>query len=99
VTTEGYSKITLVGSPYLVRAELRIDLSQENTMFATGYWILFLEDTSHGGKEAADWVHDNFPKATQSGKLQNTFGWARLTLESNRSGSFFLLIVEPVEHE
>jgi hypothetical protein len=96
-TDEGFSTITLVGDPYLVKAELKIDLSRENSFLATGYWILFLEVTSHGGKEAADWVHDNFSEAIKNGKVEKTFGMATVILESNRSGSLFLLTVLPAE--
>jgi len=95
VTSEGFSTITLVGSPDLVQAELRIDLSQENPFFATGYWIYFLEVTTYGGKEAADWVHDHFSEAIENGKVENVFGEARVILESNSSGSLFIMTILP----
>jgi hypothetical protein len=95
ITDEGFSTITLVGAPYLDKAELKIDLSRENSFIATGYWILFLEITSHGGEEAADWVHNNFSIAAKNGKVEKIFGKAKVTLESNRSGSLFLLTVLP----
>jgi hypothetical protein len=98
-TNEGFSSITLVGTPYLVKAELEIDLSRENSFIATSYWILFLEVTSHGGKEAADWVHDNFSEAVKNGKVEKIFGKAKVILESNRSGSLFLLTVLPAESQ
>ena len=99
IAEEGFSTITLVGDPYLEKAELRIDLSKENSFIATATWILFLEVTSRGGKEAADWVHDNFPKALNNGKVEEVFGKAKLILESNSSGSLFLLTVLPAESQ
>jgi hypothetical protein len=99
ITDEGFSTITLVGAPYLMKAELKIDLSKENSFIATTYWILFLEVTSHGGKEAADWVHDNFPEAGESEKVEKIFGKAKVTLESNPSGSLFLLTVLPADNQ
>ncbi len=95
VTEEGFSTITLVGTPYLVKAELKIDKSQENSFIATSYWILFLETVSHGGKEAADWVSSNFSKAMENGKVENTFGAAKVILKSNKSGSLFILTIVP----
>jgi len=95
VTEEGFSTITLIGSPYLIKAELKIDKSQENSFIATSYWILFLETVSHGGKEAADWVSSNFSKAMEDGKVENTFGAARVILESDKNGSLFLLTIVP----
>jgi hypothetical protein len=95
VTEEGYSTITLVGAPYLIKAELKIDKANENSFVGTMYWILFLEVTSHGGKEAADWVRDNFSVAMENGKVENTFGKAKVILESNNSGSLFLLTILP----
>jgi hypothetical protein len=99
VTSEGFSTITLIGSPYLVKAELRIDLSRENGALATGYWILFLEVTSHGGEKAANWVQDNFSTAVKNGKVESTFGKAKVILESNSRGSLFLLTVLPAESQ
>ena len=95
VTEEGFSTITLVGAPYLVKAELKIDRSQENSFIATSYWILFLETVSHGGKEAADWVSSNFSKAMEDGKVENTFGAAKVILESDKNGSIFILTIVP----
>jgi hypothetical protein len=95
VTEEGFSAITLIGAPSLLKAELKIDKSQENSFIATGYWIFFLEVISHGGKEAADWVRDSFPIAMTDGKVEKTFGNARVILESNESGSLFLLTILP----
>lgn len=97
ITEEGFSTITLVGAPYLEKAELEIDLSNENSMLATGYWILFLEAVSHGGQEAADWVHDNFRQAVNKGKVEKVFGKAKVILESNHRGSLFRLTVVPTE--
>jgi len=97
VTDNGLSTITFVGSPYLDKAVLNIDLEKENPLLATGYWILFLEDTSHGGKKAADWVNDNFHVAVEQGKVEKTFGNAKVILESNSSGTLFLLTVIPAE--
>ena len=97
VTPEGFSTITLTGSPYIVRAELRIDRSRENGLIATGYWILFLEAMSHGGKEAADWVHDNFSVAIKNGKVEKTFGRAKVMLESDPGGAQFVLTVLPAD--
>jgi hypothetical protein len=97
IMDEGFSTITLVGSPYLIKAELRIDLSRENSAIATITWILFLEVTSRGGKEAADWVHDSFPEAVRSGKVEKTFGKANVVLESDSSGSLFVLTVLTTE--
>ena len=97
IADEGFSIITLVGDPYLEKAELQIDLSKENSFIATAWWILFLEVTSRGGKEAADWVHDNFPKAVNNGKVEEVFGKAKVILASNRTGSLFLLTVLPAE--
>ena len=68
VNESGYSKITLLGDPFLEKAILEIDFSQENSFVATATWILFLELTSNGGKEAADWVHDSYPNAFRTGK-------------------------------
>lgn len=95
VADEGFSTITLIGSPYLIKAELRIDLSREKSYVATVYWILFLELTSHSGREAADWVHENFSEAVKNGKVKKTFGRTNVVLESNSSGSLFLLTVLP----
>ena len=99
ITDEGFSTITLVGAPYLIKAELKIDLSRESSFIATGYWILFLEITSHGGEEAASWVHDNFSLATKNGKVEKIFGKAKVVLESNRNGSLFLLTILPAESQ
>jgi hypothetical protein len=96
-TDEGFSTITLVGDPYLERAELEIDLSQENSLVATANWIYFLEVTSRGGQEAADWVHDSFPQAANNGKVEKVFGNVKVILESNRRGSLFRLTVVPAE--
>lgn len=95
VTDEGLSTITLVGSPHLLKAELKIDQFRENSFIATAYWILFLEVTTHGGKEAADWVRESFPLAVVDGKVEKTFGNAKVSLESDSRGSFFLLTVLP----
>jgi len=97
ITEEGFSTITLVGNPYLTMAELRIDLSKEFSIAATTYWILFLETTSHGGKPAADWVHDQFPDAVKTGKVEKTFGNAKVILESNRNGSLLVLTILAAE--
>lgn len=94
--TEGYSTITLIGDPYLLRAELQIDLSKENSFAATAYWIMFLEETSHGGKGAADWVRDSYQKVAPKGQIEAVFGKAKVTLEVKGSrGEIFRLIVEP----
>jgi len=93
----GFSTITLVGDPYLTKAELKISLSQENSFIATSYWILFLEVTTHGGKEAADWVHDNFSEAVKNGEVEKTFGRTKVILGSNSKGSLFLLTVLPAD--
>jgi len=98
-TDEGFSTITLIGSPYLIKAELRIDLSREKSYVATVYWILFLELTSNGGKEAADWVHENFSEAVKNGKVEKTFGRAKVVLESDPGGSLFLLTVVPADSQ
>lgn len=97
IADEGFSTVTLVGDPYLEKAELKIDLSKENSFIATATWILFLEVTSRGGKEAVDWVHDNFHNAVHNGKVEKIFGKAKVILESNSSGSLFLLTVLPAE--
>ena len=99
IAEEGFSTITLVGDPYVEKAQLQIDLSKENSFIATATWILFLEVTSRGGKEAADWVHDNFPRAVNSGKVEELFGKVKLILESTSSGSLFLLTVLPAESQ
>jgi hypothetical protein len=96
VVENGYSIMTLVGDPYLLKAELRIDLLRENQFQAVALWIMFLEFTTHAGKPAADWVMDNFPKARDTGKVEKIFGIARVTLESNVTGTLFLLTIEPV---
>ena len=64
---------------------------------ATGYWILFLEAISNGGKEAADWVHDNYSVAVKDGKVEKIFGKAKVILESNRSGTLFLMTIVPAD--
>lgn len=97
-TEEGFTTMTLTGDPDLIRAELRIDLSQENSFVATAFWILFLDVTSHGGKEAADWVHDNFKEA-MNGKVEKVFGTAKVTLESTPNGKLFLLTVSSATDE
>ena len=95
-TPEGYSTITLIGDPYLLRAELQIDLSKENSFAATAYWIMFLEETSHGGKDAADWVGDSYQKVAPKGQIEAVFGKAKVTLEVKGSrGEIFRLVVEP----
>lgn len=97
ITDDGFSVITLVGSPYLEKAVLEIDLSNESSIMATGYWILFLEVASHGGKDAADWVAESFSDAVRSGRVERVFGSALVILESNSSGSLFRLTVVPAE--
>ncbi|MGC1378143.1 MAG: hypothetical protein WA821_18075 [Anaerolineales bacterium] len=96
VSTNGFDTITLVGKPYLFRAELKINMSQENSMIATAEWILFLEMTSHGGKAAADWVRDSYPEAVEKGEIEKTFGKAKVVLQA--TNGFFTLIVTPVEN-
>jgi hypothetical protein len=99
ITDEGYSKITFTGSPVLLKAELKIDMARENSFMATGYWIAFLEIISHGGLEAAEWVHDNFSVAVKDGKVEKNFGEAKVILESDSSGTLFLMTIVPVENE
>ena len=92
-----YSKMILLGDPYLEKAILEIDFSKENPFFATATWILFLEMTSNGGKEAADWVHDSYPKALQSGKETAVFGEAEVILETKGyNREIFTLTVQVV---
>ena len=66
---------------------------------ATGYWILFLDAMSHGGKEAADWVHDNFSVAIKNGKVEKTFGRAKVILGADLGGAQFVLTVLPAEEQ
>jgi hypothetical protein len=81
-----------------MKAELRIDLNKENSFMATGYWILFLEITSNGGKAAADWVHDNYSEAVNKGAVEKVFGNVKVTLEAGGSqGEVFTLIVQPTD--
>jgi hypothetical protein len=94
-TTEGYSTITLVGDPYLMKAELNIDFAKEASFAGTAFWILFLEETTHGGEAAAKWVLDNFKEAIVHHKAEKVFGRTKVTLESNITGSLFLLTITP----
>lgn len=93
-----FSIMTITGDPDVTKAELKIDLSQEDSFIATAYWVLFLEIISRGGKEAADWVHDNFKEA-MNGKVEKVFGTAKITLESTPNGKLLLLTVSPADGE
>ena len=95
VSPEGYTTLTLVGAPpYLERVILEIDMDRENSAMATMTWIYVLEIASnYAGKPAADWVHDNYPRAVQSGREEKIFKDANIVLEAD--GSVFRLIVEP----
>jgi len=96
INDKGYSSITLIGAPYLTKAILSIDLSREDSMIATGNWIIFLAETAPGGKETADWVHGSFPEAEAHGKVEKVFGNVLVTLQSNPpQGTLFLLTVSP----
>ncbi len=96
VSKSGFSTITLAGEPYLTQAELVIDLSKEESISATAYWILFLEYTAHGGEAAAVWVRDHFNEAAKNGQAGQTFGSARVTLlVSGANNQIFTLNVAP----
>ena len=97
-TEDGYSSIMLVGDPYLSRAELRIDLDKENSLIATGFWILFLEITTKGGEGMAKWVHDQYPEAMAHGIAETRYGKLNITLEARgEKAQIFVLIVEPAK--
>ena len=95
VSPEGYTTLTLVGTPpYLERVILEINEDRENSAIATLTWIYVLEIASnYAGKPAADWVRDNYPRAVQSGREAKIFKDANIVLEAD--GSIFRLIVEP----
>ena len=99
VSSEGTSNtILLVGDPYLVRAELKIDFSRDNFISATVLWNLFLEGTSQGGKDAADWVNANFSEAVKNGRVENTFGKVKVVLEAQDSrGDVITIVILPAE--
>lgn len=95
VSPEGYTILTLVGTtPYVEKVILEIDTSRENSFIATATWIYILEiSTNYAGKPAADWVHDTYPKAVQSGREEKIFKKANVILEV--TGNIFRLIIEP----
>ncbi|MBN2115571.1 MAG: hypothetical protein JW730_03310 [Anaerolineales bacterium] len=95
VSPEGYTTLILVGEPpYLEKVILEIDMVRENSTMATLTWIYVLEIASnYAGKPAADWVHDNYPKAARSGREEKVFKDANIILEAE--GSIFRLIIEP----
>lgn len=95
VSQEGYITLTLVGeSPYVEKVILEIDMAKEDSMIATVTWTYVLEIASnYAGKPAADWVHDNYPKAVQSGREEKIFKDANIVLEAE--GNIFRLIIEP----
>lgn len=97
-TEEGYSTITLVGDPYLVKAELNIEVDKEDSISGTAFWILFLERTTHSGEAAAVWVYDNFKEAIVHHKAEKVFGRTRVTLESNIIGTLFKLTITPADN-
>ena len=95
VSPEGYTSLTLVGTTSMVeKVILEIDMSGESSFIATATWIYILEiSTNYAGKPAADWVHDTYPKAVQSGREEKIFKEANVILEVK--GSIFRLTIEP----
>lgn len=95
VSPEGYTTLTLVGeSPYVEKVILEIDMAKENSFIATATWIYILEVSSnYAGKPAADWVHDTYPEAVQSGREEKIFKNANVIIEVERN--IFRLIIEP----
>ncbi len=97
---DNYTTITLIGDPYLTKAVLQIDMLHEDMFIAIACWILFLEKTTYGGKEAADWVAENIfvVVGTHHAPVEKVFGNARVTLSAQGYQSeIFVMTVEPVE--
>ncbi len=89
-------KITVVGKEYVQKAILEINMQKENPFIATAAWILFLEMTSNGGKDAADWVHDNYSSAAATGKIEKVFGSVKVVMEvKGTHKELFILTIEP----
>ena len=99
-STDGYMTITLIGEPYLSEAILQIDMLHENGFIATAVWILFLSEAApQSGKDGADWVHNNYSKALETGSVQTTFGNAKIILESTGSlGEQFHMIIQSLDY-
>jgi hypothetical protein len=96
LTSDKWMKITIVGQEYARKASLEINHDKEHPFIATAAWILFLEITSRGGKEAADWVHDNYSVAAANGKVEKTFGLVKVIMEvKGTHNELFILTVEP----
>ncbi len=72
---QNFTTITLVGDPYLIRAELSMDLSKLKDIDIINMNIIsFLCSTTDCGLTAIDWARHSLPEATQKGRIEKTFG-------------------------
>lgn len=96
VSANGFTKLSLMGDPYLREAELVIDISKEEEPSASLYWLVFLENTTRNGKEAAAWIQENFREAVKNGQAEQTFENIKVTLKvSGDNSQIFVIKVEP----
>ncbi len=98
VSESGFTTIRLAGEPYIIEAELVMDISKEVEPASLAYWITFLESTTGRGKDATDWVQEHFREAAKNGQAEQVFGNARVILQVSGGNSQILMIkVEQVE--
>jgi hypothetical protein len=94
ISDEGFSSITLVGDPFLLKAELMIDMSREYSSMAREYTLRFLWYTSPG-LETIEWYFDS--DVVSKGKIEEVFETAKVTVESKHGGTILLITVAPAE--
>jgi len=80
---EDSTTITVIGEPYLTRAELRIDVSKLRDIdILNMYIITFVMSTApDGGFEAQDWARHSLSEAAQKGKIEKSFGKSKIIIE------------------
>lgn len=94
-TEDGYATITLVGDPYLSKADLRIDIEKVDPAIAAGFWILLLEKTTRSGEWGPNWVLDHYVEALTHGIAETTYGKVKITMETHgEKAQIFVLIIE-----
>lgn len=92
ISQSGFSSVILIGEPYLMQAELVVDLSAEEEPALTAYWVAFLEYTAHGKEEIMEWVRDNFREAVKNGNTEQTFGNIHITMQVSGGNSQILTL-------
>jgi hypothetical protein len=98
VTQKGYTSLIVVGDPFLLKAEIQIDLSQEDQRTATNYWMILLSLTSENSEAIMKWVIENYNSTLKLGAIEMEFSDARVTLGSGGDqGQIFRLVIETVD--